>query len=269
MDYMRQLNAFGMKSAGILSPGAVNLYVRLFLLNNQHNWAEYFPASYSLLKMLIGIESNNSINRWQQELIDKGFIEYKKGGGKGAGKKPNLYKLIPLYDSQTGVQTGVVTGVKTGVKTGDIKDIDIDIDNTPLPPEGEARGRAPKNNHTEERFDEFWKAYPKKVGKGAALKAYNKLKPNAQLHSAMLAAIERQKQSEQWQKERGQYIPNPSTWLNQSRWEDELPSAGATMQPASTVSSYADFLAEQKRRRLEQEERDRRIAALARGQNND
>lgn len=133
---MRQFNAFGMKSAGILSSGAVNLYVRLFLLNNQHNWTEYFPASYSLLRMVMGIESNNSINRWQQELIDKGFIEYKKGGGRGAGRRPNLYKIIPLYEQmgvQTGVQTGAVTGVKMGVKmgvkTGDIKDIDIDIDN--------------------------------------------------------------------------------------------------------------------------------------------
>ena len=90
--------------------------------------------------------------------------------------------------------------------------------------------KAQKEAEYEVRFAEFWQAYPKKVGKGAALKAYGKIKPNAQLHKKMLAAIEEQKRSEQWQKENGQFIPNPSTWLNQSRWEDELP----TVQPKAS-----------------------------------
>ena len=72
-------------------------------------------------------------------------------------------------------------------------------------------------------FDEFWKAYPRKVGKGTAKKAWERLKPTAGLRSTMLAAIETQKQSTQWRRDNGQFIPNPSTWLNQSRWEDELP----------------------------------------------
>lgn len=38
----------------------------------------------------------------------------------------------------------------------------------------------------------------------------------------MLNAIEIAKQSMQWNKDNGQYIPNPATWLNQKRWEDEI-----------------------------------------------
>lgn len=38
----------------------------------------------------------------------------------------------------------------------------------------------------------------------------------------MLNAIETAKQSRQWNKDNGQYIPNPATWLNQKRWEDEI-----------------------------------------------
>jgi hypothetical protein len=38
----------------------------------------------------------------------------------------------------------------------------------------------------------------------------------------MVKAIEVQKKSEQWQRDNGQYIPHPSTWLNQRRWEDEM-----------------------------------------------
>lgn len=73
------------------------------------------------------------------------------------------------------------------------------------------------------QFDAFWDVYPKKVGKGAAQKAFEKVKvPVADL----ISAVERQKNSEQWRKEGGKYIPNPATWLNQGRWEDELPTSG-------------------------------------------
>ena len=38
----------------------------------------------------------------------------------------------------------------------------------------------------------------------------------------MIAAIAEQEKSEQWQKEGGQFVPNPATWLNQGRWDDEI-----------------------------------------------
>lgn len=69
-------------------------------------------------------------------------------------------------------------------------------------------------------FEEFWNGYPKKVGKDAARKAFEKRKPDAELLSQMLAAIAVQAASEQWRKDDGQFIPNPATWLNQARWED-------------------------------------------------
>lgn len=72
----------------------------------------------------------------------------------------------------------------------------------------------------EERFGRFWEAYPKKIGKGAARNSFIKLKPSEALTEKMLGAIAKAKQTAQWQKDRGQYIPNPATWLNQSRWED-------------------------------------------------
>lgn len=68
-------------------------------------------------------------------------------------------------------------------------------------------------------FDRFWSAYPKKVGKEAARKAFTKAKASLDV---MLAAIERQKNSQQWKRDNGQYIPNPATWLNQGRWDDEV-----------------------------------------------
>jgi hypothetical protein len=69
-------------------------------------------------------------------------------------------------------------------------------------------------------FEEFWKIYPRKIGKKAAFKAWKKANINGQLPQ-VLSAVEKQKTTEQWKKENGQYIPHPATWLNQGRWEDE------------------------------------------------
>jgi len=71
-----------------------------------------------------------------------------------------------------------------------------------------------------EGFAEFWKCYPKKEAKQAALKAWRKL--GGVNLDAMLAAVEAVKQTEGWQKEGGQFIPLAASWLNGRRWEDEI-----------------------------------------------
>ena len=70
-------------------------------------------------------------------------------------------------------------------------------------------------------FIQFWAAYPKKQARGAAERAFAKVKPSQELLDTMLAAIERAKASKDWQKDGGQFIPMPATWLNARRWEDE------------------------------------------------
>lgn len=76
-----------------------------------------------------------------------------------------------------------------------------------------------------DRFETFWTAYPKKRSKGAAEKAWAKIKPNEQLLGEILDALERAKTSADWQKDGGQYIPYPATWLNAKGWEDDYTPA--------------------------------------------
>ena len=71
-------------------------------------------------------------------------------------------------------------------------------------------------------FAEFWKAYPRKVGKDAARKAFAKRKPDADMLVVMLAAISQQIAAPAWIKDGGRYIPYPATWLNDGRWLDEV-----------------------------------------------
>ncbi|MGN1086146.1 MAG: DUF6291 domain-containing protein [Porcipelethomonas sp.] len=90
----------------------------------------------------------------------------------------------------------------------------------PISPKGEKSAVKPDSNSFSESFNDFWKAYPMKVSKANALKAWNKLKPDDSLVRKILSALERQKKSAQWQKDNGQFIPYPATWLNGRRWED-------------------------------------------------
>jgi hypothetical protein len=82
-------------------------------------------------------------------------------------------------------------------------------------------------------FDEFWKAYPNKTGKDAARKAFDKRKPTRGLLDSMLTAIGVQRVSKKWTDQGGQFIPNPSTWLNEGRWQDE----GVQAAPAGTIAT--------------------------------
>ena len=74
-----------------------------------------------------------------------------------------------------------------------------------------------KNKETNKDFDLFWEHYPKKVGKK---KVQDKFNANEYPIEKILKNLEQQKQSTQWQNP--QYIPNPETYLNQERWEDEV-----------------------------------------------
>ena len=72
-----------------------------------------------------------------------------------------------------------------------------------------------------EAFSLFWQAYPRKVGKQDAFQAF--LAANVAIHP-LLQALERHKQSEEWQRQAGRFIPNPANYLRLRRFEDDLPS---------------------------------------------
>lgn len=76
---------------------------------------------------------------------------------------------------------------------------------------------------TEENFDQFWAEYPKKKCKADARKAFAKVMKSKQVdYEIMMAELRKQKQTRDWLKEDGQYVPNAATWLNGKRWEDEV-----------------------------------------------
>lgn len=110
-----------------------------------------------------------------------------------------------------------------------------------------------KNKDIEERFDRFWSVYPRKTAKVEARKKFDKLNPDEELLNVMINAVQQQKQSEQWTKDNGQYIPHPATWIHQRRWEDETTYPKMKVLPAQQYDQrdysgvQAELMAEQDR----------------------
>jgi hypothetical protein len=93
-------------------------------------------------------------------------------------------------------------------------------DKKPKPSAAEVRKVA------EDRFNKiFWPIYPHKKSKVDAIKAWVKLNPDDELIAEMIKAIENQAKEKEALKATNKFCPewpNPSTWLNNHRWTDEV-----------------------------------------------
>ena len=76
--------------------------------------------------------------------------------------------------------------------------------------------RKKKENIYSSSFLKFWDKYPRKQGKSLAFKSFKKCEVELDV---LITAIEQQIKSDQWVEG---FIPNPATWLNQGRWDDEV-----------------------------------------------
>jgi uncharacterized protein YdaU (DUF1376 family) len=132
---------------------------------------------------------------WSNKHCDKKIKAYKnqkkanKNNGK-AGGRPKKQKITESVTDGLPFVT-LTTNNKQETKNKDIKD---------------------------DRFDIFWKQYPRKVAKPNAQKAWNKIKPDDVVLKKMLDAINQQGL---YSKEI-QFVPHPASWLNAQRWEDEI-----------------------------------------------
>jgi len=91
-----------------------------------------------------------------------------------------------------------------------------------------------KEKNVDALFDEFYSLYPNKKARKVARAAYGKV---YQEHEQIMAGLLAYKESPDWKKDNGKFIPHPSTWLNQRRWEDEL-----EQKPKHGLSDSALFL---------------------------
>lgn len=231
-----------------LSSDAKMIYAFLkdrMVLSARNGWHDnngdiYLYFSQDVIADMMGI-STSTVSRSMKQLQNCNLIEMVK---QGQGKPSKIYinKLAsgePEKTTEEKVQTCKNANLEfqnenqdlhqcksrlAPVQANETEYSDTECNNnTPISPKRDIHDiHDEKTDIQVKRFNVFWKAYPKKVGKGAAERAWRKIKPTEALLQRMLVAIDKGKSSKQWNKENGQYIPNPSTWLNQKRWEDEL-----------------------------------------------
>lgn len=159
----------------------------------------------------------------QNQTVNSRKIGHNKNIYKNNNK--NIYAQSKIDASNSLSQEDDTSNTK---KEADTKVPTSEKDNTPSKREQEEKYL--------QMFNEFWKLYPKKRDKANARKKWLKLKPNDELFKTIISALTKQIQSEQWQKDNGQYIPYPTTWINGERWEDEIKEAAGNSQPLNTLS---------------------------------
>lgn len=92
----------------------------------------------------------------------------------------------------------------------------------------------------ERRFATWWERYPRKVGRKAAWREWERLAPDDDRLTEMLAVLTLQRQSHDWVKEGGRFIPHPRTYLAQGRHEDLVE---ATRDPGPVWAKWDDCAA--------------------------
>ena len=147
---------------------------------------------------LIGI--NKDYEQWLNS-PKTGSVDDQNRTSPKTGLVPKRYATSP--------KTGSVTSPKTG-------------------PSKEIR-KERKKVLIDSRFEHWYSTYPRKVAKGQARKAFEKLNPDEDLVAKMIAAVEAQKVAREKASASGEWVPewkHPATWLNAESWEDEVDQGG-------------------------------------------
>lgn len=143
-----------------------------------------------------------------KEVLGSSGIGKGKGTGKGTGKNT----------------LGHPAGDRERTGTGDAQSVHDDECKTPTED-------APTAPAYPSEFEQWWGAYPKKVGKRRALKDW-KQAVKRERAGEIIAATRRFAEYHAACGTEKRFIPNPSTWLNRDGWGDELPQARPIQAPA-------------------------------------
>ena len=163
--------------------------------------------------------------------LDRDKIQYETTveRRKLAGSKGGLAKVANATFATSIVAKGSKAKQRVANVADDV-DVDVDVDKSPHTPTG--------------GFDKFWQAYPIKKSKKKCEQIFNKLKPDKQIVDKMLEAIDLQTQEKKLKQEGGAFVAewkNPSTWLNQECWNDEV-SLQIVQKPKQHKTSAQHFM---------------------------
>ena len=193
---------------------------------HEHDGKYWTYTSRKALREHFPYMTDSQIRTATQKLVDDGLLEVGNFNANGYDRTlwycvtdkaiEEHYGVSALLESQihlSKIANGCV-GIRKPIP-------DIYPDNIPDIPPISPKGDTPPQN--EDMFSVFWKAYPRKEAKVVAERAFKKA--HISDLAPVLADIERRKKTDEWKKDKGKFIPHPATYLNQRRWEDEVPGS--------------------------------------------
>lgn len=144
------------------------------------------------------------------------FIEHQ--GNLPLNPKNNAHKhIIALLERHTDFDVDFFKEIKTAkVAPEEV------LNSTPSKDISNGKGKGNGKGKYSVDFEKFWDAYPRKIGKGKAWDIWKRDKPTVELLKIILNSVAEHKETEQWQGDGGKFIPHPSTFLRQWRWEDDV-----------------------------------------------
>lgn len=136
------------------------------------------------------------------------------------GKKVQMSKSPQVEITRCGESQMVAepdSGSTTCGKTASIQITNINKElNKQITKENKQQGGV--LSEVETMFLQFWSIYPKKVDKKGSFRAFKNIPKLKEQFPGIIKALEIQKESDQWTKNHGQFIPNPTTYIHQERW---------------------------------------------------
>lgn len=212
-----------------LKPNEKLLYGEISALTNRNGecWAsnDYFAKLYD--------KSKDTVSDWISMLNKKGYINVeliRSETTKAIEKR--IIRINPLLanidlvpvKSPRGYRQKNLEGIgkKTEENNTSINNTSINI-----------------KEINKERFELFWKEYPRKVNKFKTEEWFNKNSLTDEQFDLIITKLKKYKDTTDWKKDNGKYIPYPTTWLNQKRWEDDVISISESNNPNNIVK-YSD-----------------------------
>lgn len=100
------------------------------------------------------------------------------------------------------------------------------------PVHGNPNPEQPAPRQAGDGFAEFFAGFPRRVDETGAQRAWRRLAPDEALQQQIAQAVAAWRQSDEWRREDGRYIPKPGNWLRGRRWLDVPGLADVAAPPA-------------------------------------
>jgi len=187
----------------------------LGIANHADRYGENAWPSIRTLALYAG-RSEMTVRRSLRRLSDLGLIRVDvQGGGstRHGGYRPNLYTLRMRghTDDTPPVERGSTDDRSGGTST--IPEGSHDYGRRTVPEPSKNRPCA------SEGFEEWWKAYPRRIGRRAAQTAFQRALRGSDAPTVDTLIAGARKLAAEGRETR--FVPYPTTWLNQGRWDDD------------------------------------------------